>query len=57
MKKWTIQIQGITTVEVIADSYENALINAFNSVGNGHNVDWTDLSINKNAIEVVDEED
>lgn len=57
MKKWTIQIRGTTTIEVIADSYEDALASAISSVGNGHNMDWNDLSINKNSIEVTDEKD
>ena len=57
MKKWTIQIRGTTTIEVIADSYEDAMASAIANVGNGHDVDWRDLSINKNAIEVTDEKD
>lgn len=57
MKKWKMQITGTTTVEVFADSYDEAIDKIEEeATSNKQNLDWNNLKINSKTIEVTNEE-
>ena len=56
MKKWKVQVEGTTTVEVEADNYDEALNKIKEkTIQDKKNLDWDNLNINKKTIEVTDE--
>ncbi len=57
MKKWRVQVKGITTVEVEADNYDDAISKVkAKTIIDLEKLKWENFDINPKSIEVINEE-